>query len=108
MLDSLKGESRPVHLLFNHRTDRAYRLRLFADAVASSGLAVAGIGTTGDTPAFAARVFGKRTGFPALAVPSPQEWLDDLSKTDSILVCLGNIKGRGLELITQLMEERHA
>lgn len=108
VLEGLKSDSRPVHLLFNHRADRAYRLRLFAGAVASSGLAVAGIGTTGDSPAFAARVFGKRTDIPAFAVPKPQEWLDDLSKTDSILVCFGNIKGQGLELITQLMEERHA
>lgn len=108
VLANLRKEERVMYALFNHRVDRMYRLPIFADALAQSGVPFRAIGVTGDQPKFAARTFARRTRIPALPVPEPKEWLRTIAQEDCVLLCFGNIKGQGLYLINFLREGNHA
>ena len=90
-------------LLYNHRSDRAYRLKVFASAV--KNMPITSLAVMGEGTAQAARVFRKRTGRDVQVVQDPQGWIDSLCQRPCHVVCFGNIKGAGLALVEQWMTE---
>ncbi|MGI6634516.1 MAG: poly-gamma-glutamate synthase PgsB [Christensenellales bacterium] len=93
----------PVHLLYNHRSDRAYRLNVFAAAV--KNMPMASLAVMGEGTAQAARVFKKCTGRDVQVVHDPQGWIASLCQQPCHVVCFGNIKGAGLALVEHWMKE---
>lgn len=92
----------PYSLLYNHREDRSYRLEAFARALQDSGHPPERIGVIGDRKTWCARYWRRRTGIAAEAVDDPMAWV---GRADGQVLCAGNIKGAGRQLMEQLIKE---
>lgn len=100
-----KGE--PYLLLYNHRADRPYRLRLIIKALCQSGMLPERIAVMGEQAKQAARFISKKTGLSVDAVQYPRRWIENYRGNSSRLLCAGNIKGDGYAFLEMLLEEEH-
>lgn len=105
MLGTASEAEAPLVLLYNHRADRAYRLKLFAQAIRSAAAQPAAIGVTGEGAAAAARLFARHAGRACERVRDPVAWAAAHAGTPCQLVCFGNIRGAGMRLVEYLMKE---
>lgn len=97
----------PYRLLFNNRSDRGYRLKAFARAIADCAAPPLEIGVIGDDKRWAARYMGRVTGLPAAAVPDAPAYVRALGARDgeNRLLCAGNIRGEGQQLLEVLIKD---
>ncbi len=94
---------RPVWLLFNNRGDREFRLSEFAPLVRELSARGAQLRVIGENAAKVARYFAKHAGAQAQQLEeAPLKWLEDLGEKPCVVLCLGNIRGVGRELIEAL------
>lgn len=94
-------------LLYNHRKDRSYRLEAFAQALRAAACPPGKIGVIGDDKEGCARYIRRITGLPAEAIAGPLAWIHalDVPGGPGQLLCAGNIKGEGRQLLEELMKE---
>ena len=97
----------PYRLLFNNRSDRGYRLKAFARAIADCAAQPLEIGVIGEEKRWAARYMGRVTGLPTGAVADAPAYVRALGARDgeSRLLCAGNIKGEGSKLLEVLIKD---
>jgi len=98
------GQSGPYALLYNHRRDRAPRLRAFARAVARAPHPPACAFLIGDDPGRAAKYLARAGGLPAAPVRDLRAWAAG-SEGPRLVLCAGNIKGDGMRLVERMREE---
>ncbi len=91
-------------LLYNHRSDRSFRLRTFARLLGTAARPPVRIGVIGDSKHRAARTFRRVCALPAEAVLDVSSWIHNESQPGQIL-CAGNIRGEGAALIRGLMKK---
>ena len=91
---ALALEGAPIGIVFNNRADREYRLRAFLPLIRALSGRVCRLIAIGDHAGKAARYYARRAGVPA-SVGEPEALLDK----PGIVLCLGNIKGAGLDFI---------
>ncbi|MGJ4851236.1 poly-gamma-glutamate synthase PgsB [Bacillota bacterium Meth-B3] len=87
-------EGAPIGIVFNNRADREYRLRAFLPLVCALSGRVFRLIAIGENAGKVARYYGRRACVPASA-GEPEELLG----MPGIVLCLGNIKGAGLDFI---------
>lgn len=95
------GQDTPYALLFNHRRDRSYRLEGFAQALKKAPHPPREIGVIGENKTWCARYLQRVTGIPAMPVETPRPWLENRRR----VLCAGNIKGEGVQLMEELVKE---
>lgn len=95
-----------VHLLFNHRADRGYRLDAFVPVLREAAGSIASLGVIGEDKQHAARRLSVKTGLAALVVEDAYKWLHSRRDEEQTVLCFGNIKGEAYALIEKLMERR--
>lgn len=100
---------RPVWVLFNNRGDREFRLSEFAPLVRALAERGAQLRVIGENERKVARYFAKRTGAAAQKLEeAPLAWLEKLGAEPCVVLCIGNIRGVGRELIEALEERRQS
>lgn len=95
----------PYALLYNHRKDRSYRMEAFAQALRRCNAKPRTIAVIGDDKARCARYMQRMTGIAAVPLTDPLAWLQE---SPVQILCAGNIKGEGRQLLEQLEKEAHA
>ncbi len=97
----------PYQLLFNHRADRGYRLKAFAQAIAGCAAPPLRIGVIGEEKRWAARYMRRMTGLETAAVADAPAYVRALGaeEGESRLLCAGNIRGEGQQLLEVLIKD---
>lgn len=97
----------PYRLLFNNRSDRGYRLKAFAQAIAGCAAPPLEIGVIGEDKRRAARYMRRATGLPVRVVSDAPAYVRALGAGDgeSRLLCAGNIRGEGQQLLKVLIKD---
>lgn len=99
-------EDAPLWLLFNSRADRGFRLPAFAPLVRQLAAQGAHLRVIGENTARVARYFARHAGIDAQPLrEAPLAWLESLGAQRCAVLCLGNIRGAGLEMIEILLQE---
>ena len=96
-------------VLFNNRGDREFRLSEFAPLVRALAERGAQLRVIGENERKVARYFAKKTGAAAQKLEeAPLAWLEKLGASPCVVLCIGNIRGVGRELIEALEERRQS
>lgn len=91
-------------VVFNNRADREYRIAYIEEALLAHPQAVEKVIAVGDYKAKTARHIAKRTHLPCQGL-TPVEALEEVCRGEGrTILCLGNIKGAGEELISLAKE----
>lgn len=98
-------EGQPVWVLFNNRGDREFRLSEFTQLISDLAVGGAQVRIIGENTDKVARYFTKRTGTQAkkLELP-PMEWLEKLGVEPCTVLCIGNIRDAGRQIIEALCD----
>ena len=100
---------RPVWVLFNNRGDREFRLSEFAPLVRELAERGAQLRVIGENERKVARYFARKTGAAAQKLEEvPLAWLEKLGAEPCVVLCIGNIRGVGRELIEALETRRQS
>lgn len=105
---NMPRRSGPLYLMYNHRIDRGYRLKAFIPSIISLQGRCAGLVVIGENKGNIARYLSRKAHIPAFAPNSAHKWLETLEEKETTVLCFGNIKGEGQELIEILLRERNA
>lgn len=88
-------------LLYNHRSDRSYRVEAFAQVLRACKHPPCEIGVIGESKEWCARYLHRMTGLEAQPVADAQGWI----KGRAQVLCAGNIKGEGRSFLEELIKE---
>lgn len=100
---------RPVWLLFNNRGDREFRLGEFAPLVRDLCAEGAQMRSIGENTAKVARYFARKAGAQAQPLEqAPLAWLKEMGASPCVVLCIGNIRGVGRELIEDLEAQKQS
>lgn len=93
----------PYALIYNHRSDRSYRLEAFAQVLRTCSHPPTEIGVIGDAREWCAKYLRRVTGIVAIAVTQPISY----AKEHPNLLCAGNIKGDGRMFLQEAIKEAY-
>ena len=103
---SLPQRTGPLCLLYNHRSDRGYRLRALIPAITKLKPQCSSLAVIGENKGMTARYLQRKTGIPSIAPKNAYNWIKALPDEETTVLCFGNIKGDGQKLIETLLKER--
>lgn len=103
---SLPQRKGPFYLLYNHRSDRGYRLRSFMPVLSKLKEHCSGLAVIGENKERIARCLQRKTDYSSFAPKSAYLWIKTLPQEDVTVLCFGNIKGDGQRLIEMLLREK--
>ena len=104
---SLPQRKGPFYLLYNHRSDRGYRLRAFIPSITKLKPHCEALIVIGENKIMTARYMQRRTGIPAAMSKNAYDWIKALPQEETTVLCFGNIKGDGQRLIQTLLKEKN-
>lgn len=88
-------------LMYNHRSDRSYRVEAFAQVIKACDHPPCAIGVIGENKEWCARYLHRVTGLPVEKVSEPRTWA---AQHEQVL-CAGNVKGEGRIFMEELIKE---
>lgn len=103
---SSRMNDKPYILIYNHRNDRAFRLPMIINALKAIDKMPECVGVIGDSAKAVATYISDHIHVDAFAIDNPKNWLreQELRQSKQVL-CVGNIKGKGIEFIESMGEE---
>lgn len=91
----------PILVVYNNRNDRKYRMRTFLPVIRGLGERLEAVHVIGETPRDICRYL-RRAGINAQPSKLDDAFYSLIGEKKRIVLCLGNIKGAGLDMIERL------